>query len=278
MFNCSTRSPFYDEEPLKVNLLKKAGALASASALFGLAVFSVAAGVANAAPVTVDIDSQYILLDGTKIKYLMQQETAFMTVEGCPVGSTMLQMIDGEPYNDPFEVDEDFSGFDISYNEMVGEWQFAGAIAEYSVECTPDGGTPEASSSDSVYFFDQYVEAEPEEFSTGQSVNITAGDFFPGTAVTMEVSPNEYEAAVVYTQDFGEAAQDRSVTGDVVFPEDLECGEYDINFIGGETSVFTLLQICGETPEPSVTPPKSAQPSAPAAPVSPKPGLPSTGN
>src|SRR5690606_26526651 len=95
------------------------------------------------------------------------------------------------------------------------------------------------------------------EFVTGEDVTITVGDFLPGETVAIEVYPVGSEE-LVFTENLGTAAEDFSVTGTVVFPADLQCGDYDV-VIGSETTavVEVELDICAaaeETPTPTPLP------------------------
>ncbi|RMB59633.1 hypothetical protein [Tessaracoccus antarcticus] len=263
-----------------MKLFKKVGALTSASALAGLAVFAGAVSVANAAPVTLVIAPNYVV----------PGESVTVTIDGCSVGSTLDLMENGEPSLSETVIEGGLPWTaEFGYKELE-----AGTVYDFSVTCTPAEGSDEAvtSASDTVTVFGaSYLEAEPDTFHTGETVSITAGDFLPGTAVTLAVIPSGSEVSV-YSSALGTAADDFSVTGDVVFPEDLECGTYTVEITGGDDSVSAELSICGATtPEPSPSPSVSAsatptlapsaspQPSATASPTRPtNPGLPSTGN
>ncbi len=265
-----------------MQFLKKVGALTSASAMTGLVVFAGAVGVANAAPVTLVIEPEF----------LAPGQSAVITVNGCAVGSTLAYTLNGEDLEKDFVVAEgDLPKKDtVAYEDKIFE---PGATMEFSVTCSPAEGSAEAESSanDSVTFFGaRYVEATPTTFFAGDTVSITAGDFVPGTAVTLEVSPQKSEE-VVYSKSLGNAKADFSVTGDVVFPEDLECGEYRVILTGGEYSSVADLYICDKPAQsspsaspstsPSTNPTASAQPIATAIPSPTRPanpGLPSTGN
>ncbi|MEO7587601.1 MAG: hypothetical protein ABIS84_06190 [Arachnia sp.] len=262
-----------------MNLFKKVGSLTSATALAGLAVFAGAVGVANAAPVTLVIDADY----------LAPGEIATVTVDGCAVGSTLALMINGDS-----SLSELVGEGDLPYTAGFAHDELEPGTVEFSATCTPAEGSGEAvsSSSDSVQVFGvSYIEAEPDTFHTGETVSITAGDFLPGTDVTLDVIPAGSETSV-YSTALGSADEDFSVTGRVVFPEDLECGTYTVEISGGEDVVSAELSICGApTPEPSpspsvsasvtptVSPSTSVQPTVTASPSRPtNPGLPSTGH
>lgn len=262
-----------------MNLFKKAGSLIGASALVGLAVFAGAVGVANAAPVTLVIEPAY----------LAPGETLDLTIDGCSVGAVMALMVNGESLVSdtvgegdlPYSVGYDYEDLD------------PGTTMEFSVTCTPAADSTEAPSnaSDTITVFGaSYVESVPDTFYTGETVSVTAGDFLPGTAVSLAVIPSGSETPV-YSTALGSAAADFSVTGNVVFPKDLECGDYMVQISGGEDVVTAELRICGApvtspspspspsvSVTPSVSPSTSAQPSATASPSRPTPGLPSTGN
>lgn len=265
-----------------MKFFKKVSALTSASAMTGLVVFAGAVGVANAAPVTLVIEPEFLAPGGT----------ATILIDGCAVGSSLTLSINGaEDFTEvvekmPYTIDVTYElaeGFEFGTNDV--------AVSCASAETT-------TSANDSLTLFGRdYVEAIPDTFYAGDTISITAGDFLPGDAVTLEVLADDSED-VVYFKGLGTAKADFSVTGDVAFPKDLECGEYDVVITGGEYSSSAGLYICGKpTPEPSaspsasaspsvspsaspsVSPSASAQPSATTSPTRPvNPGLPSTGN
>lgn len=252
-----------------MNVLKKIGALASASALTGVAVFAGAVAVASAAPVTLVIDKEV----------LFPEESVNITIDGCSVGSMLLVELNGEVLQDSILVEGD-----LPSTNTLGWEDIDSGLAEFSLTCTPAADSGEAvSSADDVFyvFGDTYVEALPETFFTGDTVSITAGDFIPGNTVTMKVIP-EGSTAAVYSVAVGTAEDDFSVTGDVVFPKTLEDGEYILEFSDGVSDIVEAELYIGARPTTEPTP--SASPSVTAAPTATptatptRPGLPSTGN
>ncbi len=265
-----------------MKLFKKVSALISASAVTGLVVFAGAVGVANAAPVTLVIEPEY----------LAPGEQAVLTIDGCSVGATLTLSVNGEQVQTG-PVGAGSMPVEIVIGEGL-EYVETGATNEFSATCTPGEGSDEAatSASDSITLFgSSYVEAIPETFYAGDTISITAGDFLPGAAVKLDVVTKKSKD-VVYTKGLGTAKADFSVTGDVAFPKDLKCGEYDVVITGGAYSASAGLYICGKpttTPSPSATtspstspsvsPSASSQPSSTTSPTRPvSPGLPATGN
>lgn len=258
-----------------MNVLKKIGALASASALTGVVVFAGAVAVASAAPVTLVIDKE-VLLPG---------ESVNVTIDGCSVGSTLTISLNGEVLEDEVVAEGDLP----IANALAWE-DLDGGLAEFSITCTPAAESEEVVSSADASFYvfgDSYVEAMPETFFTGDTVSITAGDFVAGSTVILKVIPQGSTEAV-YSVELGTAEDDFSVTGDVVFPKTLENGQYVLEFSDGVSDIVKAELFIGARPTteptPSATPSATASPSASASatptmkPTTVRPGLPSTGN
>lgn len=279
-----------------VKTLKKAGVLSAATSLAAGVMFVGAASFASAAPVTITADTLNIAPGGS----------ADVTIDGCVVGATLTidaPLLYGEDNPQTDVLDEGWlpSTETFPYEFALDEdGELLFTELPITVTCTPPEGVEEEASTAGLtlnFYGDTYLLADPEEFFTGDEVTITAGDYLPGETVTLDVYPEGTDESVFSTA-IGTAAEDFSVTGVVVFPADLECGNYDLVFASETSAVEGTLYICG-APEPSPTPTPTEAPTvaptptptetvvptptvsatATTAPTSrPQPGLPSTGN
>ena len=231
--------------------MKKAGVLAAATALTASLAFLGSTMVASAAPVTVEVDADYVLPGGV----------AQLTIAGCSVGATLT--ITGGVEDETITVAEGTLPMvtPLPYEELA-----PGSTVSYSATCTPAEGSAEAetTASDSTYVFGSWIDAVPPEFYAGEPVTITAGDFEPGVSVGLELYPED-GTELLFSAPLGVAGADYSASADVTFPAELECGTYDLDVVGGEQLVLAQLYICGEptpTPTPSPTPSETVTPSA----------------
>lgn len=253
-----------------MNPFKKLGALIGASALTGVAIFVGAVGVANAAPVTLTIEPSHVAPGGS----------ISMTVNDCSIGATLETFINGVkteavqvitpgllPITEALAYDLVLTVFDLE----------PGETGTFSAMCTPAEGSGEAVSSVSetiTVFGSSYIEVDPDPVCVGETLSVTAGDFMPGTVVTLYSALFGTED-VAFSATLGTAGTDFAVTGDVVIPAGLESGTYLIELGGDDDDevIRTEVEICdAPEPGPSPSPPVSVSPSpspSPSASVSP---------
>ncbi|WP_040284615.1 hypothetical protein [Tessaracoccus massiliensis] len=251
-----------------MNILKKLGALAGASALAATGIVAVATTTASAQPVTAAFDQAYYTIGGT----------ATLTVGGCAAGGVLEIAVPGEEEDRVINVVEPAEPTVIEITLPENTFGEMGAAAR----CTEpvEGGQPTVTTAEAqAYILNQTISANPSVFEAGEEISVTAGEFLAGETATMKVTPRG-GGEVVYTHEMGTVAEDRgSVTAPVTFPADIECGLYDVTVSTVTNAATATLNICGqddddETP-PTVTP--TADPTvAPTQPT--RPGLPKTGN
>lgn len=282
---------------LIVKIVKKMGVMAAASALAASVAFVGATTTASAAPVAAELSATEIVPGGS----------ATMTVSGCSVGAELV-VFDGtteegrsvivEEGTLPMEVTIAHDSFIVADGEL-----YRGGDVEVGVFCIPAEDSEEEPSEQilDVYLYGRWIEADPASFYAGDPVTITAGDFPAGTQVELELYPAGGDE-LIFSTPLGTAGEDRSASGVVTFPENLECGTYALDVVGGDLFVPAELYICGEpepsptptptptdtptptptdSPTPTPTPTATASPTASTAPTSTnpsRPGLPSTGN
>lgn len=256
-----------------MTILKKLGAVAGASALVGAGLVAFGGSVAQAADFSAVFDASYYL----------PGDTATLNLAGCAAGNTLRVAVgDAAPTESVvpesgviapviFEIPEDVAG------EL-------GALARC---IDPADNTTEVTAE--AYILDQTLEANPASFPSGTPTEITAGEFIPGSDVTLRVNTQGDDAETVWSTSMGVAGDDMLVVKSVTFPTSLPCAVYDVHVSsqGAEVdnSVVAELRLCGATSSPSptasasatptVTP--SATPSATPTKKPTKPGLPSTG-
>lgn len=268
-----------------MNILKKLGALAGASALVGTGIVAVAGGVAFA-DVEPRLDAEYYTIGGT----------ATLSIGNCEAGSELIVQTNHTP--DLVETTVAESGVIEDITIQLDENVYG--PLDVRVTCnTPEGSTEAPSEVDlDAYILNQTISANPSVFEAGEEISVTAGEFLAGETATMKVTPRG-GGEVVYTQEMGTVAEDRgSVTAPVTFPADIECGLYDVTVSTVTNAATATLNICGqddddETPSPTPTPEPTVTPTADptvaptvtptadptVAPTQPtRPGLPKTGN
>lgn len=264
-----------------MTILKKFGALTGASSLIAAGIVAVAATTASAAPVQIVWDSEYYTMTST----------GQLTVTGCEGGTVTVTT--------PDEVEKEIAmtGASATVDFTFPEGYYGDfTAAALCLQPVADGEPVTSEATTDTYVLNEEITAIPENFFAGDTVSITAKEFLPGSKVTLTVT--DAAGTTVYTQVLGNADDNLTVKADVVFPESLECGTYDVEIASAEQSLGAELYICGDrddddTPSPSPSPSPSASaspsvsPTAPAPSVGPttpgpknpgRPGLPSTGN
>ena len=234
---------------------RRLGALAAAAALAAVPALGLMTQVAEAAPVTVSVSDELVGVG----------ETSIVTLDGCSVGSTLTLVLNDET-PDVLVVAEG----DLPMEIPVAYADGTPGEAVIAVTCTPAEGSTEVetTATASLYVLGAtWIEADPVEFNAGDTVAITAGDFMPGAAVTLALTPQDSDE-LLFSQEMGAAGDDFTVSGDVVFPADLECGIYTVSLSDGDYIAEGSLEI---RPQAEATP-------TPAAATETTPGLPSTGN
>lgn len=290
---------------LIVKFVRKSGVLAAATALAASVAFVGMTTTASAAPVVAELSASEILPGGE----------AIMTVSGCSVGAELVIFDGTTEEGRSVVVEEGTLPMDvaIAHDSFIAADAdlYRGGDAQVGVNCLPAEGSEEAPSQQilDVYLYGRWIEADPASFYAGDPVTITAGDFPAGTQVELELYPAGGDQ-LIFSAPLGTAGEDLSASGTVTFPEDLKCGTYALDVVGGELFVPAELYICGEpdpTPTPTPTdsptptptdspsptptdaptatptpsPTATASPTASTAPTNTtpsRPGLPSTGN
>lgn len=250
-----------------MTILKKLGAVAGASALVGAGLVAFGGSAAQAADFSAVFDASYYL----------PGDTATLNLADCAAGNTLVVAVgDAAPTESvvpdngviapvTFEIPEDVAG------EL-------GALARC---IDPADNTTEVTAE--AYILDQTLEANPASFPSGTPTEITAGEFIPGSDVTLRVNTQGDDAETVWSTSMGVAGDDMLVVKSVTFPTSLPCAVYDVHVSsqGAEVdnSVVAELRLCGATSSPSAsasaTP--TVTPSATPTKKPTKPGLPSTG-
>lgn len=256
-----------------MSFARRIGAVGAATAVTAAVFFAGLTSLASAAPITVTVADQT----------LTPAQNFEASVTGCAVGSTLDVTLNGTAFSsaavaaDPTTVTIPFASLE------------AGDVNAVVVTCTPTGEAASSATVEAYAFGAVYLEADPETFFSGDTVKITAGDFLPGESVRLELYSTSGGDAAVFTKVLGTAGEDFSVSGSVVFPTTLPCGDYDIVVTDGDNEVTATLYMCTE---PSATPSATATATATAsASVEPtasasstptrspsRPGLPSTGH
>lgn len=253
-----------------MTILKKLGAVAGASALVGAGLVAFGGSAAQAAEFSVEFDADYYT----------PGSTATITAADCGVGNTVEFGLPGEEETIEVAVGADGSiapqKFDIP-ERTYGDMSVVASCV------TPAGDVTEVTAE--AYILNQTIEANPASFPSGTPTEITAGEFIPGSDVTLRVNTQGDDAETVWSTSMGVAGDDMLVVKSVTFPTSLPCAVYDVHVSsqGAEVdnSVVAELRLCGATSSPSptasasVTP--SATPSATPTKKPTKPGLPSTG-
>ena len=254
-----------------MTILKKLGAVAGASALVGAGLVAFGGSAAQAADFSAVFDASYYL----------PGDTATLNLADCAAGNTLVVAV-GDSEEQESVVPE--SGviapviFEIP-EDVAGE---LGALARC---IDPADNTTEVTAE--AYILNQTIEANPASFPSGTPTEITAGEFIPGSDVTLRVNTQGDDAETVWSTSMGVAGDDMLVVKTITFPTSLPCAVYDVHVSsqGAEVdnSVVAELRLCGATssPSPSATPSASATPtvtpSATPTKKPTKPGLPSTG-
>ena len=254
-----------------MTILKKLGAVAGASALVGAGLVAFGGSAAQAADFSANFDASYYL----------PGDTATLNLADCAAGNTLRVAVgDAAPTESVvpesgviapviFEIPEDVAG------EL-------GALARC---IDPADNTTEVTAE--AYILDQTLEANPASFPSGTPTEITAGEFIPGSDVTLRVNTQGDDAETVWSTSMGVAGDDMLVVKTITFPTSLPCAVYDVHVSsqGAEVdnSVVAELRLCGATSSPSPSASASASatptvtPSATPTKKPTKPGLPSTG-
>ena len=262
-----------------MSILKKLGAITGASALVGAGLVAVSGSLAMAAPMTASWDSTYYL----------PGETATLTVAGCEAGGTANVGLPGASEYQKIVVPESGVIAPIEFTTPADRY----GNLEADVYCTttenPTGDGTDATAA--AYVLGSKLTAVPSSFKLGETIEVTAGEFVPGDAVTLKV--NTQAGKTVWTLPMGTAGEDKSAVSKVTFPDTLQCGTYIVNVSSKSdvkaNEVEAELYMCGATPTPTPTATSSAS-STPTVKPSPsksptkaptkkpgKPGLPHTG-
>ncbi|TRY18826.1 hypothetical protein FOJ82_06860 [Tessaracoccus rhinocerotis] len=227
--------------------------LALVTVLAASASFVGAVQVATAAPVVVELAATEILPGG---------ETS-MTISGCSVGAELVVFDGSEQEGRSIVVADEtlpmtVPVFHDSFPLAAGG---RGVTVQVGADCLPAAGSQEAptQSRQNVYVYGSWLTAEPEEFTVGSPVTFTAGDFPASSLVSVELYAAG-GAELLFTSPLGTAREDRSVSGVVTFPAELECGTYALDVVSGDLFVAAELYIC-EEPEPTPTPTPTPSPS-----------------
>ena len=262
-----------------MSILKKLGAITGASALVGAGLVAVSGSLAMAAPMTASWDSAYYV----------PGDTATLTVAGCEAGGTANVGLPGASEYQKILVPE--SGVIAPIEFTTPDDRYGNLEAD--VYCTttenPTGDGTDATAA--AYVLGSKLTAVPSSFKLGDTIEVTAGEFVPGDAVTLKV--NTQAGKTVWTMQMGTAGEDKEAVSKVTFPDTLECGTYIVNVSSKSAvkanEVEAELYMCGATPTPTPSATSSAS-STPTVKPSPsksptkaptkkpgKPGLPHTG-
>lgn len=256
-----------------MTILKKLGAVAGASALVGAGLVAFGGSVAQAAEFSANFDASYYL----------PGDTATLNLADCAPGNTLVVAV-GDAEEQEGVVPE--SGVIAPVTFEIPE-DVAGPLRA-TAQCIDDEDNttevkPEA------YILNQTIKANPASFPSGTPTEITAGEFVPGSDVTLRVNTQGDDAETVWSTSMGVAGDNMLVVKSVTFPTSLPCAVYDVHVSsqGAEVdnSVVAELRLCGATSSPSPSPSASASasatptvtPSATPTKKPTKPGLPSTG-
>lgn len=259
-----------------MTILKKLGAVAGASALVGAGLVAFGGSAANAADFSATFDASYYL----------PGDTATVTLANCAAGNTLVVAVGDAPEQESV----------VPENGVIAPVTFeipdnvAGKLGA-SALCIDADNTTEVTAE--AYILNQTIKANPASFPSGTPTEITAGEFIPGSDVTLRVNTQGDDAETVWSTSMGVAGDNMLVVKTVTFPTSLPCAVYDVHVSseGADVDNFVVaeLRLCGATSSPSPSPSASATPSAtptvtPSATPSAtptkkptKPGLPSTG-
>ena len=246
-----------------MTILKKLGAVAGASALVGAGLVAFGGSAAQAADFSANFDASYYL----------PGDTATLNLADCAAGNT-LRVAVGDAAPTESVVPE--SGVIAPVTFEIPE-DVAGELRARAQCIAADDDTTEVTAE--AYILDQTLEANPASFPSGTPTEITAGEFIPGSDVTLRVNTQGDDAETVWSTSMGVAGDDMLVVKTITFPTSLPCAVYDVHVSsqGAEVdnSVVAELRLCGATSSPSAS--ASATPSATPTKKPTKPGLPSTG-
>ena len=256
-----------------MTILKKLGAVAGASALVGAGLVAFGGSAAQAADFSANFDASYYL----------PGDTATLTLADCAAGNTLRVAVgDAEPTESVVPDNGVIAPVTFEIPEDV-----AGELGARAACIDQDAPKIKAEAEAEAYILDQTLEANPASFPSGTPTEITAGEFIPGSDVTLRVNTQGDDAETVWSTSMGVAGDDMLVVKTITFPTSLPCAVYDVHVSsqGAEVdnSVVAELRLCGATssPSPSATPSASATPtvtpSATPTKKPTKPGLPSTG-
>lgn len=250
----------------------KLSALTGASALVAAGLVAFAGQSASAADFGIAWDANYYL----------PGDTATLTTTGCAAGNTVEFFLPGG--EDPVEVTVPEDGNVAAETIEIPE-DVAGVLGATATCTTPgEGDEPDQTvqAEAEAHILDQQLKAVPSEFTLGEAVTLTAGEFVPGAKVTLRVNTLDGEQTL-WSHEMGDAGEDLLAVSDVTFPTSLECGTYSVlvSSSGAEVdnSVEADLVLCGATPSPSPSPSvsPSVKPSATPTGKPQTPGLPNAG-
>lgn len=154
----------------------------------------------------------------------------------------------------------------------------AGLVVQISANCLDDDDVVLGTSNEVALtvFGAEWVVSHPEVFTMGEPVTFTAGDFTPGSHVTLSLL--DASGAQQFSGPLGTAGDDFSVSGTVTFPTDLEPGDYVLHLTDGTLFVTVTLTVHPEedeapTPGPEPEPSQTSEPTGnPSSTPSPQPG------
>lgn len=254
-----------------MTILKKLGAVAGASALVGAGLVAFGGSAAEAADFSANFDASYYL----------PGDTATLNLADCAPGNTLVVAVGDAEEQESVVPD---NGVIAPVTFEIPE-DVAGELRARAECIAGDDDTTEVTAE--AYILDRTIKANPASFPSGTPTEITAGEFLPGSDVTLRVNTQGDDAETVWSTSMGVAGDDMLVVKSVTFPTSLPCAVYDVHVSsqGAEVDNFVVaeLRLCGATSSPSasasatptVTP--SATPSATPTKKPTKPGLPSTG-
>ena len=234
--------------------LKKILAAASATAL--ASTVGVAAVASAAVSFDISLEPQ-AAMPGEQVVVTASEECS--AAEG-----RLVLLIEGlaEPDNTAY------SGNTITYTVAENN---AGLVVALSANCLDAQGEPLGTSNEVALnvFGAGWVVSDPELFTMGDPVTITAGDFAPGAEVTLTLT--DEGGTQRFTDFLGTADDSFTVSGSVIFPADLEPGDYVMAVTDGTYSTDVILTVHPQdeepTPEPEPTEPPTAEPDPTTSPT-----------
>lgn len=172
-----------------------------------------------------------------------------------------------------------YSGNTITYT--VSE-NHSGLTVALTANCVSGDGVNLGSSNELAVrvFGAEWVVSDPELFTTGEPVTISAGDFTPGAQVTLSLADSG--GAQRFSGTLGTVGDNFSVSGQVTLPAELEPADYLMTLSDGTYSASVTLTVHPQqepeptqspSPEPTDSPAPDPSPSPTASPTtSPQPG------